>query len=203
MQVIGITGGVGAGKSRVLDYIRSHCNCRIVLADEVGNQVKEPGTECFFRLVELLGTEILTGEGRIDKGKMAEVIFGNRELLKEVNAMIHPAVRKFILEAIEEERTKGQIDCFFVEAALLIECGYSEVVEELWYIYATEDVRRQRLQDSRQYSEEKIRRIMAGQLQEEEFRKSCHHVIDNSGMFTDTEEQIRNELLRLQLWREK
>lgn len=203
MWVIGITGGVGAGKSKILEYIREHCSCRILLADEVGNSVKEPGTACYSELIRLLGKEILEEDGSIHKGKMAEAIFGNKELLDKVNAIIHPAVRKVILDALEEERQKGQCQAFFVEAALLIECGYGEVVDELWYIHAEEAVRRQRLRESRQYSEEKIQGIMAGQLKEEEFRKKCQRVIDNSGDFRETCSKIKEELLRLEIWREK
>ena len=84
MRFIGITGGIGAGKSEILSYIGKHYRCRIYLADEVAHLVKEPGTDCFLRLTALLGREILTPEGRIDKKKMAEKIFADRELLEKV-----------------------------------------------------------------------------------------------------------------------
>lgn len=71
MKLIGITGGVGAGKTQVLSYLASHCSCRILLADDVANEVKLPGQECYGQLVELLGEGVLDAEGRIDKGKMA------------------------------------------------------------------------------------------------------------------------------------
>ena len=75
MKVIGITGGIGAGKSQILSYIEDGCNCRILLADSVAHTVREPGQPCCDRLTALLGKEILAADGRIDNEKMAAVIF--------------------------------------------------------------------------------------------------------------------------------
>ena len=194
MKVIGITGGVGAGKSAILSYIAKKYNCKIILADEVAHMVKEPGQVCYRKLIEILSEEILQPDGRIDKSKMAEKIFASDELLDEVNAIIHPAVQEYIVEAIAIERLKNNLDFLFVEAALLIEAGYLDIVDELWYIYADEDVRRTRLKASRQYSDEKIDSIMEQQLSEEEFRKHCKVVIDNSGALEAAYEQIDRKL---------
>jgi len=199
-MIIGITGGVGAGKSSVLNYINEKCKCRIVLADDVGNEVKLPGEICYNRLVELLGRDILDEEGYIDKLKMAEAIFSDEELLLQVNAIIHPAVEEYILREIRKEKEAGELDFFFVEAALLIECGYGKHVDELWYIYASEEVRRARLKAGRAYSDEKISAIMQGQLAEEEFRKACAVVIDNSGDMEETKKQI-DKILGDRLWK--
>ena len=153
MQVIGITGGIGAGKSQVLQYIKQHYDCRIILADDVGNEVKLPGKNCYKQLVELLGNDILDVNGFIVKEKMAAKIFSDVSLLSKVNAVIHPAVQEYILTEIKKERLKQQYDFFFIEAALLIECGYSAIVDEMWYIYADEETRTERLMKNRGYSE--------------------------------------------------
>ena len=145
MKLIGITGGVGAGKSLVLQLLQKLCRCRVLLADEAGNEVKLPGQPCYERLVELLGRQVLAPDGTIDRKKMAERIFADPALLEQVNGIIHPEVKRYILKQVEEERSKGEIDYFFLEAALLIECGYEAVVDELWYIHADPAVRRQRL----------------------------------------------------------
>lgn len=190
MILIGITGGVGAGKSEVLSYIASRCRCRIVLADEVGNDVKQPGQPCYERLVKLLGKDVLDGAGYIDKGRMAEKIFADPVLLKQVNGIIHPAVKEYLLSEIERERRAGEADFFFIEAALLIEEGYDKILDQLWYIHADQDSRRKRLRESRGYADEKIERIFKSQLPEEEFRRVCSVVIDNSGGLADTYGQI-------------
>ncbi len=195
MRLIGVTGGVGAGKSSILEYIKKHYKCRIYLADEVGHLVKEKGENCYYRLVELLGDEVLEPEsGQIDKKKMAAMIFRDEELLERVNDIVHPEVRIYLEKRVEEARNNPEIELLFIEAALLIEAGYKDMVDEMWYIYATEEVRRKRLKESRGYSDEKISQIMEAQLSEEEFRFSCDFVIDNSGSLRKTYKQIKNKL---------
>ncbi len=195
MRTIGITGGVGAGKSELLAYIEKNYNSRILLADTVGHLVKEPGQPCYEKLVALLGKEILSPDGQIDRKAMAERIFADPELLEQVNGMIHPAVETYILEQIHLEQVRGTLDFFFIEAALLIECGYEDKVDELWYIYADREVRARRLKAARGYSDEKIQEIMDSQLSEEEFRRHCQVVIDNSGSLQDAYRQI-DEILK-------
>lgn len=194
MKVIGITGGVGAGKSALLRYIAENYNCRIILADEMAHQVKKPGTPCYDKLIELLSADILNEDGTIHKGKMAARIFESEELLKNVNEIIHPAVKEMILDEIADARKKGVFDFLFLEAALLIEDGYLNIVDEMWYIYAREEVRRIRLKVSRNYSDEKIDAIMKTQLSEENFRKYCSVVIDNSDSLENAYRQIDTKL---------
>lgn len=198
MRVIGITGGIGAGKSQILSYIKNDVkhdyHCEIILADEVAHRVKEPGQPCYEALVRLLGREILLPGGEIDKKAMAEKIFHDDAVLKLVNGVIHPAVKDYILSKIAEKRKEGKLDFLFIEAALLIEEGYGSIVDELWYIHAKEEVRRKRLKESRNYSDEKITGILRNQLSEEEYRKHCKVVIDNSGALQDTYRQIDEKL---------
>lgn len=204
MRLIGITGGVGAGKSEILSYIRKHYKCRIYLADEVAHLVKRKGEKCYFKLVELLGEQVLEKEsGEIDKKVMAAQIFADEKLLEEVNQIVHPAVRNYLEERIEEARQDEETEILFIEAALLIEAGYKELMDELWYIYADEEVRRTRLKENRGYSDEKISQIMESQLSEEEFRKECDFVIDNSGKLKDSYKQIQNRLEEFTWLREK
>lgn len=194
MRFIGITGGVGAGKSEILQYIRRHYRCEIYLADQVAHLVKEPGTKCFARLVALLGEAIVGTDGQIDRAVMAEKIFGDREILEKVNAIVHPAVQAFLLEKLEQAKKAATVELFFVEAALLLESGYGSLVDEMWYVYADEAVRAERLRRTRGYSEEKIARIMASQLDEDAFRKGSDFVIDNSGTLADSYRQIDKKL---------
>ena len=196
MRFIGITGGIGAGKSEILHYIGERYKCEIYLADEVAHLVKQPGTRGYEELVKLLGTDAVAADGQIDKAVMADKIFARPELLQQVNGIIHPAVREYLLQRLELARNKGETELFFVEAALLIECGYLALVDEMWYIYADEEIRRERLRRTRGYSEEKISQIMSRQLSEESFRKNCDFAIDNSGSLTDTCRQIDERLQR-------
>lgn len=137
-----------------------------------------------------MGKDVLGYDGYIDKKKMAEKIFADHVLLEKVNDIIHPAVTEYILNLKAEEMKKGEKDYFFIEAALLIECGYRAYTDEMWYIYASEDVRRKRLRDSRGYSDKKIDSIIGTQLSEENFKKGCDRMIDNSGNLKETYRQI-------------
>lgn len=194
MRIIGITGGVGAGKSELLHYIETHYKSRILLADQVANDLKLPGAICYEPLVAILGKDVLCEDGTIDKAKMAQIIFHDEGKLALVNALIHPAVKRYILEEIEKEAAKREVEYFFIEAALLIEEHYEAIVEELWYIYADEAVRAERLRKSRQYSEDRIKSIMAGQLPEQEFRNRCQFVIDNSTTLEEAYLQIDHKM---------
>lgn len=201
MLVIGITGGVGAGKSSVLKTLEEHCNCKIVLADEVGNKVKEPGQKCYEQIIGLLGKDILDEDLKINKIKMAAKIFADANILEQVNKIIHPAVEEYILNDISMEKNKQEIDVFFLEAALLIEAGYLPHLDELWYIFSEKNVRIKRLKESRNYSDEKIQQIMASQLTDEEFKQYADVVLDNSHDFEQTFAQIKKQCVRLSLWK--
>ncbi|GFI22283.1 dephospho-CoA kinase [Lachnospiraceae bacterium] len=190
MKIIGITGGVGAGKTKVLSYIEEQFSCRVIRADEAAHKLYEPGQMCYQKLVALLGQEILNADNTIDKLKMATAIFGDNALLVQVNYIVHPEVKKYILEQIAFERERGVVDYFFIEAALLIEEHYDQIVDEMWYIHSDVAVRQKRLAKSRQYSAQKTTEIMKGQLSEEEFRKYCQVVITNNGDLEETYRQI-------------
>lgn len=200
MKIIGVTGGVGSGKTELLHYIEKNYRCRILLADEASHEVMQKGGRIYEPLVALLGSSVLDSSGEINRKEMAARIFSQEELLGRVNALIHPAVREFILEAVAEEREKAAasaddaVDYFFLEAALLIECGYRSVVDEMWYIYCDLAVRKERLKKSRGYSDEKIDSILSSQLTEAEFRSGSDVIIDNSGNLEDAYRQIREAL---------
>lgn len=192
MKIIGITGGVGAGKTKILSYIEAHYRCRIIRADEAAHRLYEPGQECHQKLVQFLGQEIVNADNTINKSKMAELIFGDKALLEGVNNIVHPEVKKYIRQQIAYEREKGAVDYFFIEAALLIEERYDQIVDELWYVHSDAAVREKRLAAGRNYSAQKTVDIMRGQLSEEAFRKHCQVVISNNGDLEETYRQINN-----------
>ena len=181
MKVIGITGGVGAGKSEVLTFLSKHYNCRVIMADRAAHQLEEPGGRCYEPLLALLGPDVLTLDGRIDRQKMAARIFGDSLILQQVNAIVHPAVKEYLLEQIAQERAAKKFAYLFIEAALLLEEGYAEIVDDLWYIHAEAAIRRQRLKAARGYTDEKIDSILSKQLPEEAFYEQCRVVIENNG----------------------
>lgn len=193
-KIIGVTGGIGAGKSEILSYIKKHYKCEIYLADEVAHKVKEVGQEAYEPLVELLGKEVLDIDGAIHKERMAQLIFSDANLLQKVNEIVHPAVGKYVKNAIDRARQVQDVELLFIEAALLIEAGYETIVDELWYIYATAETRTKRLMEVRGYSIEKVKSIMEKQLSDEIFRQHADFVIDNSRDLMSAYAQIENRL---------
>ena len=194
MKVIGVTGGVGAGKSEVLTYLAKQYNCRVIMADRLAHQLEEPGGACYESLVALLGKDVLDGNGGIDRQKMAAAIFTDEILLQKVNAIVHPAVKQALLTEIAQEQAAGKREWLFIEAALLIEEGYAGILDELWYVHAEEEIRRQRLRESRGYTEEKIDAILQNQLSEEAFFEHCDVVIENNAGLERVYKQIEKEL---------
>ena len=193
-NIIGITGGVGAGKSAVLQYIQENYNAKDIYSDNVANDIKKKGYPAYDELIALLGDGILDDTGEIDKKKMAAAIFGNEKLLSSVNNILHPAVNAFIINIIDKERDKREFDFVFVEAALLIENGYKEFVDELWYVYADEATRRKRLKQSRGYNDDKIDKIFKSQLDDKTFRENADFVIDNSETLEEATKQIDKKI---------
>lgn len=194
MKVIGVTGGVGAGKSEVLARLAERSDCRVIMADQVAHRLEEPGEVCYEPLRVLLGDGILDAGGRIDRRKMAARIFNDETILERVNGIVHPAVKSYLMAQIERERTAGRLKFLFIEAALLIEEGYTGIVDEMWYIHAEESVRRRRLKESRGYTDAKIASIFHSQLSEEDFLTHCDVVIENNGTLESVYTRIEKEL---------
>ena len=193
MRFIGITGGVGAGKSEILGYLAKKPDTRVMLADEIAHELMSPGTECYDRICETFGAEdIFLPQGGLDRGKLAAVIFSDEAKRRQMNAIVHPAVRVYVEKEAAREKQGGKL--LVLEAALLIEEHYDEICDELWYIYTREDIRRERLMASRGYSTEKVDRIFASQLTEEVYREHCRVVIDNNGSVAEAFAQIDRAL---------
>lgn len=189
MRKIGITGGVGSGKSKVLEYLTQINGVKVYQADLIARELQQSGQTCFFKIVEHFGVEILGEDGEIDRQKLASRVFQNKHELEVLNEFVHPAVNQKIMELTEMENAAGT-EIFVLEAALLTDEFYRTILDEIWYIYAKESVRRERLKNSRNYTDEKITSMIQSQPSEETFRMVCDRSIDNTGDFEDTIKQI-------------
>ncbi|MCQ2508433.1 MAG: dephospho-CoA kinase [Dorea sp.] len=189
MKIIGITGGVGAGKSQVLDYLHMQYGACICKADEMGKKVQRKGTPCFQQIVEYFGEDIVKWNGELNREKLAQLVFSDEKKLQALNEMVHPAVQKEIDELIESERQKDT-KLFILETAILIGSCYESMCDEIWYIYVTEENRKNRLMYARGYSAEKIENIFRAQMTKQEFLRSCDRVVDNNGLFEETTHQL-------------
>ena len=173
-KIIGITGGVGAGKSSVLAVLKEDFGAKIILADLVAHDLMEPGSEGLKKVTEALGTSFLDPDGSVDRKALADVIFRNKDALRTMNSIIHPLVWKTMAEAAEAA-PKGLFD-------------------ELWYVYTTKENRIIRLMANRGYSREKCEDIIGRQASEEEYRALCDRVIDNNGDESDIKRQLKEIL---------
>lgn len=195
MKVIGITGGIGSGKSRVLEYMKQKFGAVVCETDAAAHKLQEPGTECYQAIVDGFGKRILNADKTIDRKALGAIVFADEKKLELLNKMVHPAVKKEVKKQIAEaEKDKKEI--FLIESALLMEDHYEEICDELWYVYADENVRRERLKSARGLSEEKINAVMRSQADEDTFREYCHVIIDNSNTFEGTEKQIEEAVGR-------
>ena len=184
-RIIGVTGGVGAGKSRVLKILAGDFGAHVIQADEVAKSLMEPGKECYRRVVEYLGDSILAGDGTIDRQAMAALIFGDVEKRRQVDRLTHPAV----WQAIRREAETSPNRLVVIEAAILGQ-EFRDNCQEMWYVYTSRENRLLRLAKNRGYSEEKSRAIMESQAGEAEFEAFCDRRIDNNGTLEETRRQI-------------
>ena len=194
MKVIGITGGVGAGKSTVLHMLKELCRCEIIMADDVAKELMNYGQSLCDMAIRLFGTKAYDENKELDMAYIASKIYADESLRMQWTDVVHPAVNKHILDKISKAGISGKYDFVFIEAALLIENGYDNICDELWYVYASEDVRRDRLKKSRGYSDARITGIFDSQMKEEEFRKYCDFIIDTGISMENTYNTVKNKL---------
>lgn len=191
IKVLGITGGVGAGKSTALRYLEEAYRACVLEADKIAHLLMEPGEPCYGGITAYFGSQVLREDGCLDRGKLGKIVFSDPEKLCKLNEIVHPAVKAYIRDRICQERKARLAPFVAVEAALLLEDGYEEICDEIWYLYASEQVRIRRLMASRGYTRERARQIMGNQLPEETFRERCQFVVDNSSDHVEhTYEQI-------------
>ena len=193
MHTIGVTGGIGAGKSEVLNYLQDTWGAAILKLDDVSRSFLDRGGRCYEEALRLFGPKIRREDGTLDRAGIAAIIFENESMREALNALIHPAVRDEVMRTVREEREAGT-EFLFIEAALLIEAHYDAIFDEMWYIYADATTRCSRLAESRGYDRQRIERTMASQLSDAEFRAHADFVLDNSGAFSLTCQEIDNRM---------
>lgn len=176
MRVIGLTGGVGAGKSRILDILQTEYGAEIIVADQVAHELMKPGHEGYEMVVRALGNSFLKPDGTIDRPLLSALIFHDQNALETMNGIIHPMVWKTIKDKI----CSSQADLIVVESAIMGR-EQDDIYDEMWYVYTSEENRIRRLKENRGYSRERSLIIMKNQLSDEEFRELADRVIDNNG----------------------
>ena len=196
MKIIGITGGVGAGKSTVLDHLEKQYNACVLQADKIGHLVMEPGGICYGQVIALFGKQIIKNDKTIDRKMVSDVVFAHEEMRQKLDDIIHPAVKSYILDKIEEQKKAG-CTLMIVEAALLLEDHYDAFCDKVWYIHTDQEIRIERLMSSRGYTREKAENIIARQATEGFFREHADYIIQNNGDLDETLRQIEEGIRAL------
>ena len=194
MKVYGITGGAGTGKSEVIKMLQENFGGCVIMSDEVARELMQKGNISYQLIVEYFGRDILMDDGEIDRKKLADHVFNNKEALEKLNSMKHPYVKNEIRKLIAEAEASGECRFVALESAILLECGYEDICDEFWYVYTKPEIRRQRMKETRNYSDEKVDSVMRNQQPDEVFFEQCSFVIENNTTLSDVYDQLKEKL---------
>ncbi len=190
MRVIGLTGGVGSGKSLVAQILKQETGAELILTDDVGHIVTDKGGSAFDLVVERFGNEIVSETGEIDRKRLADIVFNDKKAIKDLNDIVHPKVKEYIEQYIENRKEKaGNI---ILESAILFETECDKYCDEIWYVYVPRNIRIERLKDSRGYSVEKCEAVMASQKPDDFYISRSDRVIKNDGSVEKLREYLKN-----------
>lgn len=186
MIVVGLTGGIGSGKSTVAQLLARR-GAVIIDADAIVHELQQPGAPLLEELAARFGPEIITADGALDRGKLAALAFGDTDAVADLNGIVHPAVRREIAARVAA-RARGD-DVVVLDIPLIRERGAYDVAA-LVVVDAPTDLAVERVVASRALTEEQVRARMATQLTREERVQLADRVIDNSGDRADLERQV-------------
>ncbi len=188
MKLVGLTGGVGSGKSTVADMLRE-LGATVVDADEATHAVYEPGGPGFDAVVREFGKGFLTG-GRIDRQRLGELVFNDADARRRLNDIVHPLVREWMAQRTAEAVEAGA-NVVVQDVPLLFENGLERFFSSVVLVYTPEEVQVERLVSGRGLTPERARAIIAAQMPIEAKRGRAHHVINNSGSREETLAQVK------------
>jgi dephospho-CoA kinase len=178
--VIGLTGGIGAGKTAVAQLLAT-LGARVIDADRIGHEVYRPGSEGFRRVVEAFGPGIVGADGAIDRPALARVVFSDSQALARLNAIVHPLIAAELARRIAATRAAGHAGPVVIEAAVLLEAGWQRIVDRVWVVSASRENAIARVMASRGLSRADVERRLDAQMPDEERRGLADLVIENDG----------------------
>lgn len=196
MYVIGLTGGIGSGKSTVALILESR-GAVLLSADATGHEVYEPERPAFQEIVDAFGRQVVAEDGKIDRKALGAVVFSDPAQLQRLNAITHPRMKELMREKLEAERARGT-SIVVLEAALLFDAGWDDLTDEVWVTALPDEVAARRTAERSGISvEEALSRIRA-QMSEEERVARSQVVINTDCSLDETRAQVEAEWERLQ-----
>jgi dephospho-CoA kinase len=193
VKLVGLTGGVGSGKSTVAAMLRE-LGAEVVDADEAAHAVYEPGTRGFAAVVREFGDKFVS-DGRIDRKRLGELVFKDSDALRRLNAIVHPLVREWMAARTAEAAERGA-GVVVQDVPLLFENGLEELFPAVVLVWVPEELQVERLVEGRGFTRDRAREVIAAQLPIDAKRDRAQHVVDNSGTIESTRAQVER------LWRE-
>jgi dephospho-CoA kinase len=190
MLVIGLTGGIGTGKSAVSEMMQA-LGAVVINADLVGHEVYIPNSEGWHAVVGAFGKEILQESGEIDRRKLGGVVFSDPERMTELNRIMHPRIAAMIAVKLDELRAR-EVQVAVVEAAILLEAGWESLVDEIWATDSSVDAVIKRLQARNGLSEEEVLKRLGSQMDRSERLARVDVVVDNSGDMAQLEKTVNS-----------
>ena len=188
-KIIGLTGGIGSGKSTVSKCL-AELGAVIIDADKVGHEAFKPGTEAWREVVATFGKQVLTPGGEIDRKKLGEIVFSQPESLSRLNQIMHPRMYDMMKAQIEEYCRQG-VDVVVLEAAILLETNWASLVDEVWVTVTPEVMVLDRVKKQRGLAEEETLARIRSQLSSEERVKHADVVINNDGDLDEVKAKVR------------
>jgi dephospho-CoA kinase len=190
MLTIGLTGGIGTGKSVVANLLVQQ-GASIIDADRLGHEAYTPHSEAWEAVVAAFGTDILTSEGEIDRRKLGGIVFADETQLERLNGIMHPLMARMVEDRKAAFDTDG-VAVTVVEAAVLLEAGWDSLVDEVWTTHASESTVVQRLFERNGLDEAEARKRINSQMSATERNRRSDVVVDNSGDLTALEQTVKN-----------
>ena len=193
MKIIGLTGGIGSGKSFVAKVATMHFKVLHISTDEIARTQMLKGGVSYGRVIEEFSgytDDLLLEDGEINRPALSKVVLNDPELLEKLDSITHPAVIDEVNSIIENEKEAGRYNAVLIETALIYEAGIDSTCDEVWYVYAPRLTRRKRLALDRGYSDERIDGFFNGQKPEEEFLRRSTRTVPNGDDVTE-EDMIR------------
>ena len=196
MKVIGLTGGIGSGKSTVTQFL-AELGAVIVDLDKVGHEALRKGSQAWEQVVSEFGKDILTAGGDINRSKLGKIVFNNHEALARLNQIVHPAIDNIVKTKIEKYRRQG-VRVVVLEAAAMLEAGKTEQVDELWVTVAPEATVLKRVIERGGLSKKETRARIKAQLSNEKRLRQADVVIDTDGTLDELKHRLATEWQKLQ-----
>jgi len=189
MRVIGLTGSICSGKSTIAQFL-AQMGAAVINADEIGHEAYEPHCETWQQVVDAFGKQILTTGDEIDRKKLGEIVFKGPEALKRLNGIMHPGMHRVAEKRIEKLKREGA-KVIVLEAPLLVEANWLDLVDEVWVAKASEANALKRCADRSGLSEAQARSRMASQLSPDEKAKYGDVVIDTNVSLAEVEAKVK------------